>query len=85
MCMHSLLQKGRNALHLAAVGGHVNTICYLAPKMESLLHSSGNDGYTMIHCAARYGHSEVVRLVLDEYNLDPTARDKVCSRSIGVP
>ena len=53
--------------------------------MESLLHSSGNDGYTMIHCAAQYGHSEVVRLVLDEYNLDPTARDKVCTRSIGVP
>ena len=57
--------------------GHVNTIHYLAPKMESLLHSTTNLGFTMIHWAAQEGHTEVVRLVLDEYHLDPTTRDKV--------
>ena len=45
--------------------------------MGSLLHSSNNDGYTMIHWAAWGGHDEVARLVLDEYDLDPTTRDKV--------
>ena len=59
------------------MGGHVNTILYLAPKMESLLHSSDNDGKTMIHWAAQYGHADVVRLVIDQFMLDPTASDKV--------
>ena len=59
------------------MGGHVNTIRYLAPNMESLLHSSDNDGYNMIHCAAQFGHADVVKFVIEEYKLDPTARDKV--------
>ena len=59
------------------MGGHVNTIRYLAPKMESLLHSSDDDGYNMIHWAAQFGHADVVDLVIEEYKLDPTARDKV--------
>ena len=45
--------------------------------MESLLHSSDNDGYTMVHWAAQYGHVDVIRLVLDEYHLDPAATDMV--------
>ena len=59
------------------MGGHVDTIHYLAPKMESLLHSSDNDGYTMIHWAAQEGHVNVVECVIEEYHLDPTTRDKV--------
>ena len=59
------------------MGGHVNTILYLAPKMESLLHSSDNDGKTMNHWAAQYGHADVVRLVIDQFMLDPTVCDKV--------
>ena len=45
--------------------------------MGSLLHSADNDQYTMLHWAAEEGHAEVVKLVIDEYELDPTARDKV--------
>ena len=45
--------------------------------MGSLLHSADNDDYTMLHWAAQYGHAEVVKLVIDEYKLDPTARDLV--------
>ena len=59
------------------MGGHISTISYLAPKMESLLHSSDHNGYTMIHWAARCGHADVVRLVIDQFNLDPTVCDKV--------
>ena len=59
------------------MGGHVNTIRYLATRMESLLHSSDNDGQNMIHWAAKGGHADVVEFVIEEYHLDPTVRDKV--------
>ena len=42
--------------------------------MGSLLHSTDNDHFTMLHWAAEKGHAEVVKLVIDEYKLDPTAR-----------
>ena len=71
------MQGGKNALHLAARGGHVSTIRYLVPRIESLLHSTDTEGYTVLHWAAQQGHTEVVRVVVDDYNLDPTARDKV--------
>ena len=65
---------------MAAWGGHVSSIQYLAPKMQSLLHSTGNDGFTMLHFAAQAGHAEVVQLLINEYNLDLTARTKVCGQ-----
>ena len=71
------MQDGTNALHLAAKGGHINTIQYLAPKMASLLHSTDHQGFTMLHWAAEKGHAEVVRVLLEEYKLDTTVRDKV--------
>ncbi len=82
------MQGGRNALHLAAMDGHMKTIHRLAPKMASLLHSTDHQGFTMLHWAAERGHSEVVRTLIKEYDLDPTTRDKVslsmCSKSIWV-
>ena len=81
------MQDGRNALHLAAMCGHINTIQYLAPKMASLLHSTDHHGFTMLHWAAEAGHAEVVRILIKEYNLDPTVGVKVsfmCSKSIWV-
>ena len=71
------MQDGRNALHLAAMRGHIKTIHYLAPKMEALLHSTDHKGFTMLHWAAQEGHAEVVQILIKEYNLDPTTRDKV--------
>ena len=71
------MQDGRNALHLAAMRGHIKTIHYLAPKMEALLHSTDHQGFTMLHWAAQEGHAEVVQILIKEYNLDPTTRDKV--------
>ena len=73
------MQDGRNALHLAAKGGHVSTIRCLASKMASLLHSTDNNGFTMLHWAVQEGHAGAVQLVLKEYRLDPTACDKVCA------
>ena len=82
------MQDGRNALHLAAMRGHIKTIQYLASKMASLLHSTDHQGFTMLHWAAQGGHAELVRVILEEYKLEPTAYDKVrfnvCSKSIWV-
>ena len=64
-------------MHYAAAGGHVAVIQYLAPRMESLLHSSDDYGCTMAHWAAEGGHADVVKLVVEHYNLDPAARDVV--------
>ena len=66
---------------MAAGGGHVSTIQYLATKMESLLHSTSNLGSTMLHLAAQEGHAEVVQLLINDYNLDPTACTKVCGQT----
>ena len=52
-------------------------IKYLAPRMESLLHSTTDYGYNMVNWAAQKGHAGVVKLVVEQYNLDPAARDKV--------
>ena len=52
-------------------------IRYLALKIQSLLHETDRDGSNMLHFAAQGGHADVVRLVVDDYNLDPAARDKV--------
>ena len=59
------------------MGGHVDMIKYLAPRMESLLHSTDDCGYNMIHYGAQEGHAGVVKHVVEHYNLDPGARDKV--------
>ncbi len=45
--------------------------------MESLLHETNKSGYNMLHFAAVRGNADVVRIVIDEYKLDSTARDKV--------
>ena len=55
--------------------------------MESLLHSTDDHRYNMVHWAAQEGHTGVVKLVVEDYKLDPAARDKVSvyTRPIGVP
>ena len=72
------MQDGCNALHWAAMAGHVSTIQYLAPKLQSLLHSANHKGFTMLHLAAQEGHDEVVQLLIDKYKLNPTVRTEVC-------
>ena len=34
----------------------------------------------MLHIAAQNGHAEVVQLLIDEYELNPSARTKVCGQ-----
>ena len=35
----------------------------------------------MLHAAGQYGHTEVVRIAIDDYKLDPNARTKVCGQT----
>ena len=51
--------------------------------MQSLLNSTDNLKFTVLHCAAQGGHAEVVQLLIDEYKLNPTARTKVCVTHAG--
>ena len=66
---------------MATYGGHISTIQYLAPKMQSLIHSTSNLRSTMLHIAAQEGHAEVVQLLINDYELDPSARTKVCGQT----
>ena len=50
---------------------------YLAPKMEAFLQSTNKNGYSLLHCAVQEGHVEVAKALIDEYNADLTAHDRV--------
>ena len=45
--------------------------------MEELLQSTTKIGSSLLHCAAQRGHVDVAKFLIDEYNADLTARDKV--------
>ena len=45
--------------------------------MESLLHKTTKSGSNMLHFAAQGGHADVVQVAVEEYKVDPAARDMV--------
>ena len=69
---------GRNALHIAAEGGHGHTIRHLEPKIPFLINSTDNDGFNMLHIAAKKGHVDVVELVIDQLHFSANDQVKVC-------
>lgn len=50
----------------------------LSPKFGMKVHERDNHGYTLLHCAAQGGHSEVARYLIEEVKMDPQDRDMVC-------
>ncbi|KAJ8360404.1 hypothetical protein SKAU_G00169290 [Synaphobranchus kaupii] len=69
-------QKGCSPLHLAAWRGDqciVQLLIHQGPSHPKL-NEQNNDNDTPLHCAAQYGHAEVVRLLLEEL-ADPTTRN----------
>ena len=71
------MQRGCNAFHLCAAGGHLAVAEYLAPKMEGHLFDSDDDGYTALHFAAEEGQLSMVEYLVRSCGFDAKVRDKV--------
>lgn len=67
--------KGSTPLHLAAWSGNQD-ICYLVLSGHGVcnVNLANKDDETALHCAAQYGHTAVVSLLL-EHNCDPGIRN----------
>ncbi|XP_068015944.1 ankyrin repeat and SAM domain-containing protein 1A isoform X7 [Melanerpes formicivorus] len=68
--------KGCYPLHLAAWKGDADIVKLLIHQGPShtKVNEQNNDNETALHCAAQYGHTEVVRALLEELT-DPTMRN----------
>uniref|UniRef100_A0A3P8WM50 Ankyrin repeat and sterile alpha motif domain containing 1A n=1 Tax=Cynoglossus semilaevis TaxID=244447 RepID=A0A3P8WM50_CYNSE len=68
--------KGCYPLHLAAWKGDEHIVKLLVHQGPShpKINEQNNDNETPLHCAAQYGHIEVVQLLLEELT-DPTMRN----------
>ena len=65
-------------MHQAAAGGSLDVIKYLLPKFGARVHEKDVDSYTMLHWAARNGHCQVARYLIESLKMDPQDRDQVC-------
>uniref|UniRef100_A0A670XTH4 Uncharacterized protein n=1 Tax=Pseudonaja textilis TaxID=8673 RepID=A0A670XTH4_PSETE len=68
--------KGYFPIHLAAWKGDVEIVKILIHHgpSHSRVNEQNNENETALHCAAQYGHSEVVAILLEELT-DPTIRN----------
>uniref|UniRef100_A0A2K5JK57 Ankyrin repeat and sterile alpha motif domain containing 1A n=1 Tax=Colobus angolensis palliatus TaxID=336983 RepID=A0A2K5JK57_COLAP len=68
--------KGCYPLHLAAWKGDAQIVRLLIHQGPShtRVNEQNNDNETALHCAAQYGHTEVVKVLLEELT-DPTMRN----------
>uniref|UniRef100_A0A8C5LZ86 Ankyrin repeat and sterile alpha motif domain containing 1A n=1 Tax=Leptobrachium leishanense TaxID=445787 RepID=A0A8C5LZ86_9ANUR len=68
--------KGCFPLHLAAWKGdaHIVRLLIHHGPSHAKINEQNNDNETALHCAAQYGHTEVVRVLLEELT-DPTMRN----------
>nr|XP_016780432.1 ankyrin repeat and sterile alpha motif domain-containing protein 1B isoform X15 [Pan troglodytes] len=68
--------KGYFPIHLAAWKGDVEIVKILIHHgpSHSRVNEQNNENETALHCAAQYGHSEVVAVLLEELT-DPTIRN----------
>ncbi|XP_010627443.1 ankyrin repeat and sterile alpha motif domain-containing protein 1B isoform X10 [Fukomys damarensis] len=68
--------KGYFPIHLAAWKGDVEIVKILIHQGPSYsrVNEQNNENETALHCAAQYGHSEVVAVLLEELT-DPTIRN----------
>ena len=66
---------GRNALHLACQGGHLNVVCALGDCLsEHLLEACDNKGNRPLHVACESNSADIVKLLV-EMKADTTARN----------
>ena len=65
-------------MHMAAVGGHLEVIKYLAPRFGNRVQEEDDDSLTALLLVAEMGHFEVARWLIDDLKMDPQDKDKVC-------
>ena len=58
-------KNGSNCLHIAAMYGYLNLCNILIDKHKFDIHMPDNDGWTAVHCSARYGSYELFRCFAD--------------------
>ena len=66
-----------NALHYAALGGHLEVVKYLIPKFGESKFDMDNLAQNCLHKAVWEGHLKVVQYLIEEGGFDPSLRDKV--------
>ncbi|CAH0382945.1 unnamed protein product [Bemisia tabaci] len=68
--------KGSSPIHLAAWSGNLEIVRLLLCHGPSVpnVNLTTQDNETALHCAAQYGHTSVVNILL-EHNCDPTIRN----------
>ena len=66
-----------HALHLAAIGGHLETVKYLMPKFGDSRFDLDNLAQSCLHKAVSEGHPKVVQYLIEEGGFDPKLRDNV--------
>ena len=72
-----VVQALLNALHYAAIGGHLKIVKYLMPKFGDSRFDLDKDAQSCLHNAVRQGHPKVVRYLIELEGFDPSLRDKV--------
>ena len=73
---HTSRQSRTFPVHLAAIEGRMNILCYLIEN-KGYSHSSEDcSKKTPLHFAALHGHLKVVKYFVSEQNADPSNQDK---------
>ena len=65
-------------MHMAAQGGSLDVIKFLAPLFGARVRKKTKTSYTVLHWAAQFGHCQVARYLIEMLNMVPQDRDKVC-------
>ena len=69
-------EYGLNALHFAAVGGHLGVMKYYVERGYNPA-SDTTEGWTCLHLAAQFNHYDLVQYLVDEQKMDPMCQTKV--------
>ena len=73
-----MVQAGHNAIQMAAQGGKLEMLKFLSSMFEPRFHEKDGYGWTSLHWAARNGHCQVARYLIEELKIDPKDKTKVC-------
>ena len=83
---------GRNALHYAAVGGHLCVMKYYTEERGYNPASQSDEGWNCLHYVAYFNHYDLVHYLIDKQKMDPmcqsnlgnTPLHKACAASVSV-